>query len=205
MDYEIFSPFAPIIFKSKLEPNFDEVFESIKSTTKFLPNVNGCTFVSSNFYILNEYQNLKEEVETSFNYFKNNILKYESTEFKLTTSWITKVRPDGQSQYHNHRNCMYSGVLYFDNMENCAPIEFNNSNLIQDSFLLNSPSEFNIYNNDRFCIYPSKNTIIFFPSYLMHRVGYHGADQSRYSLAFNFMPNKVYGSADSSICMEILT
>lgn len=203
MNYEIFSPFAPTIFKSKLETNFDDVFKSIKLNTRFLPNINGYSFVSNNFYVLNEYENLKIEIENTFNYFKDNVLKYESTEFKLTTSWITKVRPDGQSQYHNHKNCMYSGVLYFDDIEQCAPIEFNNSNLTHDSFLLNSPSEFNIHNNDRFCIHPSKNTIIFFPSYLMHRVGYHGGDESRYSLAFNFMPDKIYGSADSTIRLEI--
>ena len=98
---------------------------------------------------------------------------------------------------------MYSGVLYFDDMKLAAPIEFNNSNLIKESFLVNPPTKYNIYNNHSCCIHPSKNTIIFFPSYLMHRVGYHGADSSRYSLAFNFTPNGIYGYADSTVRLEV--
>lgn len=203
MDYEIISPFAPNIFKSKLKSNFDDVYNSIKSDTKFIPHKTSDCFVSDDFYILNQYDSLKSEVESCFNYFKNEILLYESTEFKLTTSWATKVRPGGSSHYHNHKNCMYSGVLYFDDIKLAAPIEFNNSNLVQESFLVNPPVRYNIYNNDRFAIHPSKNTIIFFPSYLMHRVGCHGADDSRYSLAFNFMPDGIYGYADSTVRLEI--
>jgi uncharacterized protein (TIGR02466 family) len=203
MNYDIISPFAPNIFTFKLNNDHTKTFEQIKSDTKFLQHSGGNCYTSSDFYVLNNYEKLKLDIQNSFDFLKNNILKYESTQFKITTSWITKVRPGGMSHYHNHKNCMYSGVLYFDDLKNCAPIEFSNSNLYQDSFLLNQPSEVNIYNSNTWAIHPSKNTIIFFPSYLMHRVGYHGSEQSRYSLAFNFMPDGIYGSSDSTMRVEI--
>jgi hypothetical protein len=34
--------------------------------------------------------------------------------FKITTSWISKTIKDQISMYHNHKNCMYSGVYYPD-------------------------------------------------------------------------------------------
>lgn len=203
MNYDIISLFASNIFKSKLDVDHTEAFNAIKANTEFLQHSTGDCYVSKNFNILDEYLSLKEDVESTFNYFKDNVLKYESTEFKITTSWATKVRPNGISHFHNHKNCMYSGVLYIDDLKFCAPIEFINSNLYQDSFLINQPSEINIYNSNKWMVHPSKNTIIFFPSYLMHRVGLHNSDETRYSIAFNLMPNGIFGSADSTVRLEI--
>lgn len=203
MDYTVTQIFAPVVFKSKIETNYDSVFEELKLKTQFIQNSNAQCYASADFHILDTYLDLKEEIKKCFNFFKNTILKYESTEFQITTSWMTKVRPGCMSHFHNHKNCMYSGVLYFDTFDHCAPIEFTNTNLYQDCFLLNQPSEKNIYNNDVWSIIPEKNNIIFFPSYLMHRVGIHECDSSRYSLAFNFIPDGIFGSADSTLRVEI--
>lgn len=202
MDYTITSLFSPLIFESKLEKNYDDIFEELKSNTLFVQHASMECYVSTTFNILDDYQDLKSDIMRVFNFYKNDILKYEGTEFKITTSWLTKVRPGGMSHYHNHKNCMYSGVLYFEKMFRGAPIEFTNTNLYQDSFMINQPSERNCYNSNTWHLQPEKNTIIIFPSYLMHRVGTHQSDSSRYSLAFNLMPDGYFGYADSTIRIE---
>jgi hypothetical protein len=112
MDYKITQLFSPLIFESKLKNNYDTVFEELKLNTLFVQHQTAECYVSTTFNILDNYPELKMDVMEVFNFYKNDILKYESTEFKITTSWLTKVRPGGMSHYHNHKNCMYSGVLY---------------------------------------------------------------------------------------------
>ena len=36
------------------------------------------------------------------------------TKFNITTSWIKILRPGKDGHIHCHRNCMYSGIFYFD-------------------------------------------------------------------------------------------
>ena len=71
--------------------------------------------------------------------------------------------------------------------------------------MLNSPSEFNIYNSQSWSISPKKNMIIFFPSYLYHQIEKHNSKIVRYSLAFNIMPNHTFGDADSEANLNVLS
>lgn len=210
MEYNIIPLFPSIIFQTKLENNYDNIFEELKETDlvenkNFLLEQNDkkC-YHSSDFHILKNYENLKNSILYSFNYFKNNIMKYESTDFQITTSWITKVDSNSISHYHNHKNSFYSGVLYFDDLIDCGPIEFNNDNLNQQSFSANLPTEYNIYNCCTWQIQPAKNNIIFFPSYLNHRVSLHLSDVPRYSLAFNLIPTGVFGKFDSTLAINLI-
>jgi uncharacterized protein (TIGR02466 family) len=202
--------FPSIIFQSKLENNYDDIFEQFKQTNfvknkHFLleKNDNKC-YHSSDYYILKNHKNLKNDILQCFNYFKNNIMHYENTDFQITTSWITKVDLNSVSHYHNHKNSFYSGVLYFDDLVDCGPIEFTNTNLTPQSFSVNLPTEYNIHNCSTWQIHPSKNNIIFFPSYLNHRVSLHLSDTPRYSLAFNLIPIGVFGNFDSTLAINII-
>ena len=202
--------FPTVIFQTKLENNYDNIFEQFKETDfeenkNFLleKNNNKC-YHSSDFYILKNHENLKNDILHCFNYFKNNIMKYENTDFEITTSWITKVDSNSVSHYHNHKNSFYSGVLYFDDLSDCGPIEFTNENLNPQSFSANLPSEYNIYNCCTWQIHPAKNNIIFFPSYLNHRVSLHLSDVSRYSLAFNLIPTGIFGKFDSTLAINLI-
>ena len=203
--------FPSVVFQTKLENNYDDVFENFKTKTDFVENKNFLLekserkcYHSSNFYVLQDYADLKNEILYCFNYFKNNIMHYEDTDFELTTSWVTKVDSNNLSHYHNHKNSFYSGVLYFDDLENCGPIEFTNDYLNPQSFSVNNPTEYNIYNCSTWQIHPGKNHIIFFPSYLTHRVSLHLSDTSRYSLAFNLIPVGVFGKYDSTLAINII-
>jgi uncharacterized protein (TIGR02466 family) len=204
MKHNIIPLFPSVVFQSKLENNYETLFENLKLTTEFEEHVTSKNCYSSKkFNVLNDHIELKSDILNVFNFFKNEILNYHSTSFEITTSWITKVGSNSISHFHNHKNCLYSGVLYFDDLENCAPIEFSDDNLKPQSFMVNKPSNFNNYNCSTWSIYPAKNNILFFPSYLNHRVGLHKSNTPRYSLAFNLIPNGIFGYCDSSLNIHI--
>jgi hypothetical protein len=72
---------------------------------------------------------LKKLIMIEFNKFKKEYLKYENN-FKITTSWATKTLPNQTSNYHNHKNCMFSGVLYIQTDENSGAINFIKNSVI---------------------------------------------------------------------------
>ncbi len=127
--------------------------------------------------------------------FKKVPLEYKN-DFRITTSWCTKMEKGLYSQYHNHKNTYWSGVFYPE--ESDGKIEFKNPCMNLTSFFI-VPEEFNAYNSSSLNVTPEKNMIVFFPSYLEHRVCAHTSEEPRYSLAFNIIPIGNYGEGDSSI------
>jgi uncharacterized protein (TIGR02466 family) len=177
----------------------DVSFKSIKQHTS---SSIAPTYISKDLKILESYPDAKNIIEKYFNHYKNDVLNYNSTNFKMTTSWITKTIKNSMSHYHSHKNSLYSGVLYLsDSGENVAPIEFTKSNNCDNIFI--TPDEYNVYNSDEYKLYPQKNMIIFFPSNTMHRIGLHLSNEERYSVSFNFFPVGEIGEDDSSMEVEV--
>lgn len=159
------------------------------------------TYVTTTLKILDNFPYTEDVLIGYFNSYKNNVLRLEDTNFRLTTSWGTKTDPKGFSQFHKHKNCVYSGILYFEDVED-GKLEFCFDNL-PEQILLNKPSEWNVYNSKSWFITPRKNMIVFFPSYLSHRVTVNESSKPRYSLAFNMFPEGFIGTGDSSIDIKI--
>jgi len=137
-----------------------------------------------------------------FNQVKNDLLGHTTTDFVMTRSWVTKVEKNGIGDWHRHGNNYYSGVFYFDDYnDGSSPIEFKTPMGIYKSFSL-EVSEYNATNAKYRSFYCPKNTLIFFPSYLVHRIGLHKSDLPRYSVAFNFHPCGEYGHTDSKIYLN---
>jgi uncharacterized protein (TIGR02466 family) len=143
---------------------------------------------------------LKKLIMIEFNKFKKEYLKYENN-FKITTSWATKTLPNQTSNYHNHKNCMFSGVLYIQTDENSGAINFINYNN-NSSFQLNR-KEYNQYNATDYSILPKNGLLIFFPSEMHHKILKNNSSNIRYSLAFNFFPTGHLGDGDSSVNLTI--
>ena len=139
---------------------------------------------------------LKNKILNVFEIFKNKVLEYNSTEFKITTSWLTKTSKNCSSNFHSHSNSMYSGIFYFNVNEKSGNISFENFN--KSTFLV-IPKKYNIYNSSEISISPKKNDIIIFPSCVNHRIEKNLTDIDRYSIAFNFLPTGVIGINDSNI------
>ena len=156
------------------------------------------TYMTLDNKVLDNFLSEKEMLLEYFYYYKNEHLKFHTTDFKITTSWVTKTNPGGYSQYHNHKNSAFSGVFYFDDITS-GQIEFASTNLDPQSFQFNTPSKVNMLNAKLFPFTPRKNVLLFFPSYLIHRVTQNQSSSARYSLAFNLIPSGEIISGDSSI------
>ena len=131
-----------------------------------------------------------------------NTLKYPC-EFKITTSWFTRAKKDVESEYHNHRNCFYSGVLYFGKYEEDTVGQIEFISPIQNYYNYDiTPTEWNIFNARSWSITPQHGLVIFFPSFLFHKIKRHNSKNIRRSLAFNIIPVGQYGDYDSSFNAE---
>ena len=199
----IYPLFSSVVSASIIKEDFTETFSLLKqehfSTTDSFNNLN--SFASIDNKVLKKHATLEDRILKEFYKFKNEYLRYEDTDFVITTSWVTKTMPKGYSQLHNHKNSYYSGVLYFEECIDGNILFETNAN--NQSIKLNDPNEWNIYNFETFNIAPQKNLVIFFPSYLKHMVLPFNGDVPRYSLAFNLFPVGDIGVGDSSINLSV--
>ena len=209
MKHELYSLFPKLVYTNILEDITDQQLYEIKN---YLDNIqyhkidnsNKNTYTSaskSNFIFKDEKLfSLKERIMTEFNFFKNNILKYENNDFIFTTSWIAKSEKNETSEYHNHNNCMYSGIFYVNTDENCGQLCFEN---FADKRFNLIPTEYNIYNCLNFNFKPKNKMIIFFPSELFHKILKNNSDIIRYSIAFNMIPIGNIGNINSDSFLKI--
>ena len=154
-------------------------------------------YMHESIHFLNDYPEIEKELMIHFNAFKNQVLRYENTDFEITTSWITKTERDGYCLPHNHTNRFYSGLLYFGEYDDNVG-EFNLIFTSCSQFGI-IPTEDNIYNSTSWSHKPKKNSLIFFQSHLFHLITRHNSDTIRYSLAFNIVPIGKYGKSDTTV------
>jgi len=200
--FEVTPLFSSVICAFFLEESADNFYSTLIEETIFNKTYYGSgSEVSEDFNVLEKYPDLKKEIVNKFLEFKNNVLRLESTDFKMTTSWITKTPPNSYSQRHSHKNSYYSGILYLTDHSDQSPIMFFNPNENFNSILTNSPVEYNVLNSTTWTVHPEKNKVLFFPSYLDHMIMKNLSSDSRYSIAFNFFPTGEIGNNDSYIML----
>lgn len=161
-----------------------------------ITNVHNISSSSFNNAILDEQELsfLKNILMDEFNVFKNDILKYQFNNFKLTTSWIAKNNPGEASNYHNHNNSMFSGIFYINTDKDCGAISFEDYS--PKRFQLKM-SEYNYYNSPEFKFLPYNGLLIIFPSEMYHKILTNNSNITRYSLAFNLVPTGMLGYENS--------
>jgi uncharacterized protein (TIGR02466 family) len=196
--YQCIPAFSSPIVLSTLNEDLSAL-ENIKKYTFDSTNVDSSqnSYKTDDNRILENFPKEKEIILKHFYNFKKLILKC-STDFVISTSWATKINSGGYSQYHNHKNSFYSGVFYFEDVENGGEIQFKNPMTEFGGFLVNT-EEWNIFNYEVFHVQPKKNLLVLFPSYLSHKINLYAGLESRYSLAFNFAPVGIFGIGDSSV------
>ena len=189
---------STICVTTDLEIDFD--FDELIEKTEFESTLYGYGSEQSvDNKILDTYTELKEILEEEFLGFKDNILMLKSTDFKLSTSWLTKTEPDCASQVHSHKNSYYSGVLWLSDMPMDSPLILENPYNEMNPWALNEPEESNNSNGATWEVYPEKNKMILFPSFLRHSIAKNTTGQDRYSLAFNFIPCGKIGYKDNEV------
>ena len=157
--------------------------------------------ISNSLYVLDEerFKFLKDELMKEFYLFINGIMHY-SNKFEITTSWFTKTIKNESSAFHNHNNCMLSGILYLQTDENTGKIGFQNFN---DKRYKLVPDEHTVTNSDAIYYIPNDGLLLLFPSEVHHKVEKNESDIERYSLAFNLMPTGLIGQPLSDSHMKI--
>ena len=121
--------------------------------------------------------------------FSDNILKANSDEFKITTSWATRTIRGSYGQFHCHTNSMFSGVFYIKSPENAGNLLLSHplsvptcvSSTIRPLF-----KENNIFNSKIFAHKPNDCDIIIFPSHVEHEVTRNMSGELRCCIAFNY-------------------
>ena len=191
--------FPSPVLKLYVEENTDQLNKHIEKadfirTTAFGSN---WSYTSSDVRLLKKYPRIEKILLNKFKRIAKENLHYKN-DFIINTSWMAKTDPGGYSQMHMHKNSFYSGVYYFDEYDNdSSALEFENPLTAYPDFQL-IPTEFNIMNSNSWKIWPEKNLLVLFPSYLRHGVLKNKSNETRYSLAFNIVPVGKYGEGDSA-------
>lgn len=202
-DFTVFPLFPSTLGISHIKEDISNL-EKIKDLEFSNTSASGSTsYVTNTYQLFSNFEKEKTIIQSYFNRFKDNILRAENTEFEMTTSWATKCEKGSYCQYHSHKNSFYSGVLYIDDVETGGALEFVDTGVRPTNIMINRSSDINIFNSETFFIQPEKNLLLFFPSYLMHKINVHVEEMPRYSIAFNFMPVGKYGVSDSSVDVRL--
>ena len=200
-EIEIFPLFACNVFLSTISEDLS-ILQKAKDQDFHQSTFGNGNFASNNLKVLENFPSVKEIIKRHFNDIRDNVLKYNDTEFEFTTSWITKFIQGSSCQFHGHLNSLYSGILYFDEYDDdCGHLEFDSPFITNQIYV--KPNEYNIVNSNSYKFKPKKNLLITFPSFLRHRVCTHFSKNDRYSLAFNLIPVGNIGSNDSRVNIDL--
>ena len=157
---------------------------------------------SKKFRILETYPVIRDILESKFNQFAADLGMANDNGHKalhkITSSWLTKLDQGDTIYMHNHNNCEWSGIVYFDDdYTNQPSLLFLNPLRQFTTYLAEVPARG--YSTD-WTRQPEPGLILFFPSWLMHGcVESVSTNKPRRSIAFNMMPVGAYGGADSSM------
>ena len=198
--------FSKVFYMKHLETDTDKIismidnhFENSGTNTSIdVDNISSVS-ISKSILELENFIDLKKQLMNELNNFFHNVMNYES-DFKITTSWFTKSQNSQSSNYHNHNNSMFSGILYLRTDENSGDISFEDFN--NRRYKLNV-KEYNIYNCTEYQIKPNDGLLILFPSEVHHKILKNNSNIVRHSLAFNIIPVGEIGSNDSYLNIEV--
>lgn len=207
MTYDIIPLFSKVFYKNQLDVDVKKYVSLIEnkfqnSGTNSPTDVDNIALTSSSRFVLDaqKFVDLKNIIMKEFNNFSRDIMHFQN-DFQMTTSWFTKSHKNQSSNYHNHNNCMYSGILYLQTDCNSGDISFENYN--DQRYRLNV-NEYNIYNSKEWQFKPIDGLIIIFPSEVHHKILKNNSDIVRHSVAFNFAPVGKLGYGDSFMNVEII-
>tara|TARA_B100000029_G_C17268130_1_gene848791 strand:+ start:115 stop:720 length:606 start_codon:yes stop_codon:yes gene_type:complete len=188
--------FASYMYTFQITENTD-ILKDNKETYNDLIVESGTASISHNVRVLEKYPKIKKIFLNKFKKIAKEEHGYDE-EFVITTSWFTKTEKGQFSNMHLHTNSFYSGVYYYDEYTNdSSACRYESPLLAFPSYTL-VPREYNLKNSFNWKIFPTKNLLVFFPSYIKHMVEPNREDVTRYSLAFNIVPKGPYGEGDST-------
>tara|TARA_B100000287_G_C20344035_1_gene667028 strand:+ start:68 stop:691 length:624 start_codon:yes stop_codon:yes gene_type:complete len=152
--------------------------------------------MSESLDIMTDLPFLKSKVLDTFNNFKNKMMRYETTNFKMTTSWFTKTAQGQYNGFHKHGNQDYSMVYYFSNSE---PVEITFEDFNPGHNREITCTELNQLNRGDWTFEMKNNELIIFPSEVYHKIQPFTGEGVRKSIAMNLTATGEFGFGDSKI------
>ena len=150
---------------------------------------------------LPELYGVKETINWHFGEFLSELGIQKDKDFVMTTSWFVCIKQGGQVHTHNHTNCWFSGLLYFDlDYTDAVALQLQNPHSLNSLFAVEMNEEW--MTSSAHVIYPSHNLLVFFPSHLNHKSNIQTNIKPRYSLAFNFFPKGKVGDIGSDSYLD---
>ena len=159
---------------------------------------------TADYHILDnpELSELKKDLTEKVNlYFRSAYKIDEDIKIFITISWVNYTETGEYHHAHNHPNSVISGVYYIETDESDT-ITFS-APWTNKLTMYMSPIEYNQWNSEEWWYPTRKNTLLLFPSKLVHRVNQVESDKTRISLAFNtFIKGKIGGSNLSELVIK---
>ena len=193
--------FPKIIARTQLnlsDEHYKKLMDIYKNTdfvtTK--PDVKNEVSMSSSLDVLSNIEFLKDKILDVFETYKNNFLKLNNTNFKITTSWFTQSKETQTNSFHKHSNNDFSIVYYFGNLNN-VKITFEDFNPGHNRELV--PTDEFDYNVVSKTFEMKNNDLIIFPSEVYHKIESFKGYDIRKSLALNLTAVNEFGFGDSKI------
>jgi len=178
------------LFVYKLDIKDDLTLKFTKEKFKFVAST---ALITEDLNILKKYKELNEEINKAIDVTIKKILMLKNVNYRIFSSWLTKVKPKGFSDSHKHSNSWLSGV-YYPKGDPGFEIKFFSDNKTQ---FFTQPTEYNIYNATEWDIIPEDNLLILFFSQLRHKIMPNQSIKDRFSLSFNLLPKGEFGLNDS--------
>jgi len=195
--------FAEPIALFTLKMDSQDVLKEIKSL-KFIPRVSDYSnahdkynYGSESFDILSKGPHLKcleAAITNACEHFIKEIGEYK-TDFRITNSWATKVKPGGYAARHYHANSWLSGIYYPIGDPSFA-VRFHSPRKTAYDF---QPLKFNVFNSMAWTCVAKDNLLILFNSILDHEILTNQSKSTRYSIAFNVLPKGTIGKGDGHV------
>ena len=197
MERKLYSLFPTPVLEMQYRCNED--IRNALNNEEMNTKVDGYGIFSKDTYLLEKeiYKPLADEIKFQAIDIMREILSLDVDEVMISQSWVSHKPPGGIHESHTHGNSYFSGVYYFEEdtepiepitfQKNFVPGNFNTIYVATDTSRANDkPFAWDFYK-----LYPSPGTLIFFPSWLAHKVDINKSNKIRKSLAFNLLPKRL--------------
>ena len=181
------------LFMYTLDIKDNLVLKFKKEKFKSIPDTG--SLIGEDLNILKKYKKLHAEINKAVDAMLKEMLMLKNINYRIFSSWLTKVEPKGFGGSHNHSNSWLSGI-YYPKGDPGFSVKFF---LPSKGQFLTEPIEWNIFNSRNWVITAEDNLLILFFSQLEHQIMPNQSTEDRFSLAFNLLPKGEFGKGDSRL------
>lgn len=180
---------VPLFSKPVFLSNVDSLQFDLASV-EWIENYGNFTSKSKNILLeIASNEVIQKILDCVHDYFYGIQCVTQSSQIKITESWLNKTEPGQYHHRHWHPNSIVSGVVCISNEGNSGALTFITSNYDTLEF---ETTGANIYNSKSWSYVPKTNDVILFPSSVEHLVEKNTSEHSRITLSFNtFVSGKI--------------